>query len=369
MNSKLTMKKLSGLLLLLLLISSCKKEKSDFIWQRSFGAGAAVFVNSTPDSGIISCGEINGNPYLLKLSENKSIKTDFTSVREGTFSSAWYGDSCFIAGGSSNGKMLLARIDYFGSLVWDTLISTGFNVELTRLSNTGPGTFLAIGSAAPASSENGNSGLVFIKVDTAGTITKKVEPAITDFVSANNFTTDNQGNVYVSLTRKTGSTKTKACVAKYNADLQKLWEIELYNNSNFGAGCLGVAVGGSDSLYVTGETEVTRKEGTLDNSYIASISLSGQLGKKKYLENSNSGSDMIIDASDEIILLNRNCFLIDVIVPLRGYEVSLYRMFNSCDPYDTDAFGSDLDFYFDGNIIVAGSKGGNFYLAVKASPQ
>lgn len=358
----------------LLLISSCKKEASDLIWERSFGPGNALFVKAAPDSGIISCGEINGYPYLIKLSKNKNITVDFTSPKEGLFSSAWYGDSCYIAGGSSGGKMLLSRIDYNGSEVWDTLISAGFNIGLTCLSYTGEGTFLALGSAALSTSETGASGLLFIRIDTAGNLIEEKEIPGTEFISANSFTTDLQGNIIIALTRKSGSAKTRACVAKYNSDLQKLWETELYNNKSFGAVSFGVVTDEGSNVYITGKTEVSREAGTLDNSFLVCLDSKGEVIWKKYLENSNSGTAVIIDDSDMLMMLNKNClivnkFSIDAANPATVTDEGLIRMFRLCDSYNTDSFGADLDLFYDGNILTSGSRGGNFYLAVKSSSQ
>jgi hypothetical protein len=368
------MNKLSGLILLLLLISSCKKETSDFIWERSFGEGDALFVMSAPDSGIISCGEKAGNPYFIKLLKNKSIDADFTSGRKGLFSSVWYGDSCFVAGGGSDGKMLLTRIDKDGIQIWDTVISAGFNIELTTLSYTGEGTLLALGSAAPSSSEKGASGLLFIRIDTAGNIFEEISSPDAEFVSANNFTTDNQGNVFIALTRKTGSAKTRACVARYNSDLQKLWETELYNNKSFGAVSYGVLTDQNSNVYITGKTEVSREEGTLDNSFLACLDSKGEVIWKKYLENSNSGAAIVIDDSDRLWMLNKNCFIIskfsiDATDPGNITDGGLIRMFSVCDSYNTDAFGADMDLHYDRNILTSGSRGGNFFLAIKSSSQ
>ena len=360
--------------LLLILIYSCRKEANDFIWERSFGPGDALFVMASPDSGIISCGDISGHPYFIKLSKNKNIVADFTSGRNGLFSSVWYGDSCFVAGGSSDGKMFLARIDYSGSLVWDTIISAGSDIDLTRLIYTGEGTFLALGSAAP-SSEADASRLLFVRVDTAGNILlRKEEVPGAEFISANNLTADDQGNIFLALTRKTGSAETRACVARYNSDLQKLWEKELYNNTSFGAASFDVQTDQSGNVYITGKTEVSRVSGTLDNSFLACMNGSGTVIWKKYPENSNSGAALSIDESGRLWMLNTNClivskFTLDAIDPENITENGRIRMFDVCDPYDTDVFGTDLDLYYDGNILTSGSMGGNFFLAVKSSSQ
>ena len=362
------MKKIFVLLLFSLLIISCKKESDNIIWQRSFGEGNALFVMSSPDSGIVACGEVSASPFLIKLSRDKSTETTFTYPGGGLFSSAFYCDSFFIAAGSSEGSMLLSRIDAEGMLVWDAAVTTGFNISLTKLLPDGTD-LLAIGSTGPDYSAAAAYGLLFVKFDTSGNIIDTTEVTENEFISVGNAVKDYQGNIYLALTRQETDKKPRASVAKFNSSFQKLWEEELYNNTNFGAGCLGIAIGESDSLYLTGKTEVSREAGTLDNSYLASMSTSGNIGRKKYLENSNSGTDLITNESGEILLLNSNCFIIGVIDPMNGYDIRLIRMYNECDSYHSDAFGADLDLDYDGNILAAGSRGGSFYLALKSSSQ
>ena len=363
------MKKLIALLSLILIVVSCKKETSNFIWERSFGLGNAFFVGPTPDSGLIGCGMMNGKPYLIKLSKEKSIVSDFTREGNGLFSSAWSDASCIIAGGSSNGKMFLSRISNKGTKVWDTTFTTSFPVIITSLLYTGSGNFLAVGSADPDSSGYTGTGLLFVRFDTTGQILVKNEIADTKFLAAGDAVVDNGGNIYLAMTRRNPGAKSKAGVAKYNSNFQKLWETDLYNNPDVTSVCRGIELGGTDSVYVTGKTEVARTEGTLDNSFIASLSKTGITGKKKYLENSNSGVNLVFKSNDHIVMLNKNCFFISIVDPMNGYNAERFRVFSACNAYNTDALGTDLDINYDGNILLAGSKGGNFYLALKSSSQ
>jgi hypothetical protein len=362
------MHKLSALLILLLIFSSCKKESSNLIWERSFGTGNAFFIGSDADSGIVSCGESEGKPYLVKLSRDHSQIFDYSYGSAGLFSSAWSDTSGYIAAGSTGGKLLLTRLGKDGNLVWDTTLAAGFSIDICKLIYTGSGTFLAVGSARPDASAE-NTGLLFVRFDTTGSITAKNEIADDNFISANSAVLDISGNIYLALTMKTAGGKSKAGVAKYNSDFQKLWETVLYNNPDVSSACLDIILSGADSIYVTGKTEVTKSDGTLDNSYIVSMSKTGVAGKKKYLENSNSGSALLSLDQGRLMMLNRNCFIIYIIDPADGYNTEIIRMFSACNSYTTDAFGSALGLAFDNTIMAAGSKGGNFYLALKSSMQ
>jgi hypothetical protein len=367
-NNNYIMHKSTAFLLLVFLLFSCKKESSDFIWERSFSPGDALFISSAPDSGFLSCGLIGNLPYLIKLDKDRKISFDYSYGYPGQLSSAWSDNSRIISGGSSEGKMLLISISNLGNEIWDNTISAGFTIDLTTLFYYGDGTFLAVGSA-DRDADIEPSGLLFVRFDTTGEVILKKEITDVNFVSANYCAVDNSGNIYLPLTRRIAGAKSKASVAKYNSDFQKLWETVLYNNPDVSSACLGIMIDGSDSVYVTGKTEVTKSDGVLDNSYLASLSLTGIIGKKKYLENSNSGSAIISNNSDRIMLLNRNCFIINNIDPVNGYSIDIIRMFSVCNSYTTDSFGSDLDLDYEGNILVSGSKGGNFYLALKSSSQ
>lgn len=366
------MRSFIAFLFLFYLLVSCKKETEDIIWQRSFGSGNALFIKAASDSGFIGCGELNGKPYLVRLTREKSALFDFTFEMNGLFSSAWSDDSCLIAGGISNGKMLLVRINNYGYQIWDTTITASFNLDVTNLCYTGGGEFLAVGSAIPGTDDMDAVKLLFVRFDTTGQIIENKEiPETdeTDIISANNAVVDNSGNIYLAFTRKIAEFETSASVVKYNSSFVKLWEEKIYNNNDYAAICSDIIFNGTDSLYVTGKIEVTRTSGTLDNSFMASMSTTGNIGWKKYFENSNSGAGLTLNDSEVLFMLNRNCFIISIIDPNSGTVMGPVRMFSVCDSYTTDAFGEDIDVFYDGNILVAGSTGGSFYLAIKPSMQ
>jgi len=67
-----------------------------------------------------------------------------------------------------------------------------------------------------------------------------------------------------------------------------------------------------------------------------------------------------------LMMLNTNCFIVNMADPADGADEGKIRMFEVCDSKNTDAFGEDLDINYDGNIIVAGTRGGNYYLALES---
>jgi hypothetical protein len=367
------MKKAFVFLLLVFLGFSCRKESSSFLWEKSFGPGNAYYISSSPDSGIVACGKLSGSPFLLKLSKEKISIMQYTSVRNGLFDRAWYDTSVFIAAGSSDGDMLLAAINKNGRKLWDTIISAGFNIDFTRLCYSGSGSFIAIGTASADSSGSGTTGLMFLQFDTTGHVLGKKDVTSSGFISAGDPVLDASGNLYIPVTRKNTGLKTKASLLKYNVDLNQLWSTDLYNNTGFSSSANGAISDDAGNICICGKTEVSGTSGTLENSFAASLSSTGSIIWKKYLEDSNSGSAMLIDNSDILMTLSRDCFIIDKTKYDEAKDSvaseGIIRWFTACDPYNTDAFGSSFDIDPEGNIIAAGSMAGKFYLAVKSSSQ
>jgi hypothetical protein len=158
-------------------------------------------------------------------------------------------------------------------------------------------------------------------------------------------------------------------VVKYKNEFNKLWETDLYNNPDCGASSRGIITDDFGSVYVTGSTEFASGDSVLNNSFLVSLGSSGSINWKKYLEKTNSGVSLIIDANGSVLMLNTNCFIVNIADPEDGSDLGQLRMFDVCNSKDTDAFGNDIDLDYDGNILVAGSKGGNYYLALKSLVQ
>jgi hypothetical protein len=361
------MREIIKVLILIFLISSCKKEgNDDFIWEKSFDQGDALFIRSTPDSGFISCGELNSKPYLIKFSKDRKVLVDVSLDDEGLFSSAWSDKSGYVAAGNAGGTILLARFSPGGVNRWDTTITTGFKVDRTTLCYMGGGNLLAVATAIPDSANSGVTDLFFIRLDTTGHVIQKNEITATSFISANKAFVDNTGNIYLPLTRKTATAKPKASVAKFNSSFQKLWETELYNNPNFGAATLDINLDASGNIYVSGRTELTSGESITNNSFFASLTATGTIRWKQYRQNINEGVALVFN-DDILMMLNTNCFAVSMANPLNGDDSGNIRIFDACDSKTTDAFGRDMDVTHDGNILIAGSKGGSFFLALRSS--
>lgn len=353
------------LLILAALLSGCKKNAENIVWERSYGTGKAVFVRSAGDTGYVSCGEAGGKPYLLFIDKNSNKILDYKSESQGIMTSVWPGDGYFITTGSSGGKMMISKIDFSGTVLWDTLFNSSFTIENSALCYLGGDNFMAVGSADPDSAYKVSSGLSFIWFDGTGSIYQKKDSLYSSYVAVKSAATDNSGNIYLALTRGGSGGKMKAEVSKYNSDFQKLWEKELYNNPSYSAASLNIMVDDDGNPIIVGRTQLPVSTGVEDNAFVTRYFFKGDSIQKKYLEYANSASSVLSDGTGQFIVLNMRCLVVNIMD--QNIQVSgIIRTYNSCDPKTTDAFGYSLDLTGDGNIIIAGSKGGGYYLAVKS---
>lgn len=354
------------LILVFVILTGCRKNSENIIWGKNFGTGKALFVKATTDSGLISCGVLGGKPYLLKLDRNKNKVIEYKYRDDGLFSSAWHNNVYTIVAGSSKEKILIACIDNFSNLLWDTTLTSISSVDNSSLCYLGNGKFAAIGSLSPDSTNNIVSGLFCVWFDAEGTISGKKEIKESTTLFANRVMTDNSGNFFLAVCRKYVGSGLRATVAKYNSQFQKAWETELYNNPNFNASTLGMTFDNSGFIYVSGKTELSSGTSPVDNSFSVKLDNTGVIKWKKYLESSNTGSSVVIDKSGQLLILNYNCFRINVLNTETGTVTGVIRTFNACDAEKTDAFAKDFDINYDGNLIIAGSKAGGFYLVMKS---
>ena len=360
------MNRLLALLILVTFLSpGCRKSTSNLLWDRSYGAGTALYVKVTADSGLFSCGLSGTKPYLIKLDKNKNKVFDYKYSEDGLFSSAWSDGDIIIAVGNTKGKMLITCLNTQDSLLWDTTFASSYYIDYSSVCYLGSGELLVVGSAKPDSILPGPSSLLYVWLNTSGSIIKKQEVKDGAFISANRVLADNSGNIYLALTRQYTGSKSKATVAKYDNQLHQIWETELYNNPIYGASTTGILLDNTGNVYVCGKTELPVSTGIVNNSFTASLTSGGTILWKTYLENSNRGASLIIENNGQVLMLNHNCFIINILNIADGSETGTIRTFGVCDSNSTDAFGQYLDIYYDGNIIVAGSNGGGYYLGLK----
>jgi hypothetical protein len=346
---------------------SCKKNsESDFVWEKTYGEGCAYFIKNSSDSGFCACGETAGNPIFVRFDKNRSVVIEIKAEIRGLFSSAWFDTSGYITGGNVDGKMLIMRYSMKGNKIWEKSFDAGFKVDFTEILYSGQGNLLALATASPDSAKSGSTGLLFVRFDTTGNVITQKNMPDANFVSASSAVFDEIGNIYLAITRKTAYAMPKASVAMFNDQFQKIWETDLYNNPDFGANSLAVLSDNRKNIYVAGRTGVPVEGGIVDNSFVASLTNSGGINWKVYLEGSNTGSALVFDDTNTLNTLNKNCMIIRKNNPDNGADDGILRPYSECVSKDTDAFAFDFCINYEKNILFAGSKGGVFYLALKS---
>lgn len=365
------MKRVFSFFIFVILLSACNKEEKNFLlWDTSPGPGEAYCIKALPDSSFFACGGLNGSPYFALFDGNRQQVLDIKTSVNGIFSSAWFDTSCFILAGSQNRKLLLERYDRNGNKSWAKTADTNFNIDLASLHYSGDGILLATGSANADSLSTGDSGILFLKFDTSGNFIARKDVQVSGYISAVNADYDSQGNIYLALTKQSTASKPRASVAKYSQDFNLIWETDLFNNPGFSSSTFTIKNTGN-RIYVAGRTELPSVSGTITNSFILSLSKDGSISgdwSKKYPETDNEASSIVIDKDNNIVMLNRRCMVLSRFSVSDGSEVAITRTFGVCASKTTDAFGNDAVLSADGNILLAGSVGGKFYIGLK-SPQ
>lgn len=351
------------------LLTACNKDENRyvFIWDQTFGPGSALDVAMAADSGIVVCGTSSGNPFLKKITRGKVVRVDYTMERAGSFTSCWSDTASFVVAGSSQGSLLLAKIDKMGELVWDTLIDASFYIDVASMARKNDDTFVVVGSARVDSLRDGVSGLLFVEFDIDGNFAFTKELVETTSIFAEGMAMDGNGNIYLPMTRRWGDDNPTAGAAKFSAELHKIWESELYNNPNYGAASMDIEYD-DGMLYMTGRTETLRKEEVVNNSFVVALNPSSGVDIwKSYRENSNTGVDVTMVPDLGLLVLNKNCFVASLADPVDGTDLGKIRMFNGCDSYSTTEIGASVKVYYDQSLLIGGARGGSIFVALKGT--
>ena len=350
------------ILLALMLISCSKNETGNFIFEKSWQNGRAHDALVLSDTSFLVAGQADGMPFLIMTNRSGSRIMEYESGKAGAFTSVVDDTSAYYAAGFSGGDILVERISKNGINDWSVIISTEAYASRSIIKKDITGSFIVTGSCDPDSVDASSFKMVLI--DRNGNITDETEVSPGYNVAASDFCTGSSGNIYLALSKNTGSAKTMASVAGVSPDGNILWEEELYNNSKFAAASMAIDIY-QDNLYVTGKTELSIEDNTLENSFLVEVDTYGNTGSKTYLENSNIGVDIVFDDFERVHLLNKNCFLVDIIGMLSDDDLTLFRTFEVCDPYQTGALAAAFDLTDDGNYLMCGSRSGKVYYSLR----
>lgn len=353
---------------ILIAVASCDSEKDDFLWEHKAGAGRAYFIESLADSGFVNGGTLNGKAYFM-LNERSGKKIfDYSSQYNGAYSSVINDTAYHLLAGADGSQLLLTRLDKEGNMVWEKLIEAGGSVGNAVIMRDGDATFTVLCGPNADSLNLSTSVVSLIQIDTAGSELGRTTRTYSGFFSVADARPVSGGNYVTAVTKAFPGGKSNGSVVLLNGSLQHLWERELSTNPSYAAASLSVSPGENNGYIVSGKNELAFEGEVLVNSYVAAVSSSGVMLWKRYPENSNEGVAVMRDDNGLVFLLNKNCFIVNQLYGADGLEAGRIRTYMACDSYDTDAKAEAFAFRYDGSLLLAGAKAGNYYLAIKPVP-
>ncbi|MFO7574096.1 MAG: hypothetical protein R6W67_02945 [Bacteroidales bacterium] len=360
------MKKAVFLLLIMLPAAiSCNRESDDFLWEYTGGNGGAHYLALTPDSGYISAGAVDGKPYLMKSDRAGNKIFSFSSEMQGSFRSVWYDTAFYMVAGGSEGDLLLTMLDPDGDLLWEKKVEAGISVsEVFLFPGEFDGEIIAICGTGPDEPAEALSGIMKVICDTAGNIGSTITRDEPFFFRLSGAVALSDGGYMLATTESAGTAKPVAAMRRITSTLSNAGSrTELSNNPSYSAASLDICSTVPGEYLVSGRTELSSGETIFMNSFLSMVRSTGSW--KKYPENSNEGVALFYDGHGLVYMLNRNCFIVTVLSIDDGSEYRRLRIYNACDSYDTDALAETFVMTHDGNLLLAGIKGGRYYLTLK----
>ncbi len=145
------------LLLVLLQLVSCKKDKVGFILEKSFGAGSAYDTEIASDTTFLIAGESKQKPLFIKTGSGSAIDINYSPDYPGRYTevievmAGYLVPNAYLLAGCSEGDILLALIDGEGGELWDTIIAVGPNISTSQICQYNEDTYMLVGSDNPDS--------------------------------------------------------------------------------------------------------------------------------------------------------------------------------------------------------------------------
>ncbi|MGQ9620547.1 MAG: hypothetical protein ACUVTX_06120 [Bacteroidales bacterium] len=360
------MQKFFFLILTVLSTTACNKVHDSILWEKSFGQGEAFFAAPAGDTAIICGGIISQKPYIVCLGKDYNKLFEYNPDVTGSFTSAITENDCIITAGCTDGNLFIASLDYSGVPLWDTVVTSSFNIEKVSLCKTEAQTYLAVASRSADSISAGNYGLLYVFIDNSGTILNNKDSLFYSFFAVSGVAVDNAGYIYLAVSRQSSGNKMKASVLKCDSKLRKVWEQELYNNPEYSASSMAVTLDNTGDVFVSGYAEFPVAAGTKRNAFTAALSQIGVVQWKKYLEYNNEAPSLIFDRTEKLFVLNAGCMILNLINPADGTINGILRTYASCDPSYDNAKGNSVADGYENILVIAGTKNGSFYVAAKS---
>lgn len=349
-----------------LALSACNREGDDFLWEYTGGTGIAYFISATSDSGFVSAGTQGGKPFLMRSNRKGSKLFTYSPATSGSYRSVFSDTAFYIAAGEKGNSLFITMLDSEGSLVWEQTVESEVPVsEVFLFRGEADGEMMVLCGSGPDDTADIASGLLLVKFDTTGEVSSSTVRTEPDLFRLSGAVSHADGGFIIAVTKAIATAKSKGVVMKINGSLQTVWERELSNNPSYSAASLDICEAMSEGYVVSGRTELSFEGTLLMNSFMAAISPSGETLWKKYPENSNEGVALEYGGEGLVTMLNRNCFLVTTLSLTDGSDYSRLRVYNACDSYDTEAHAADFTANYAGNLLLAGTRSGKYYLALK----
>ncbi|MCD4769375.1 MAG: hypothetical protein K8R35_04330 [Bacteroidales bacterium] len=362
---KITVMRNIAIILALIALMGCSKDDpSLFLWEKTIGTGVAYHAEVADDSLFMISGVSNGSPLFIRSVKGNDPDINYTEEVSGMYTSFTWDTAGFYLAGSTEGSMLITGLTPDGEASWTLSVDGSDDILISTTKKYDDESFIAIGSDHPDSVNFSTVMILFY--DKNGNILEQNEVSPGNNLSVSDMVIMPTGEIAIALTKRYPGGKSKASVAGITPEGNILWETELYNNSNFGAASLAIDADSDGIIYVTGRTELTVETGLLYNSFISCLTSAGSVIWKEYLESSNSGEDILFENSSSLVMLNKNCFILDFISLPDGALTDLMRVYEACDSYDTGNLGYAFDITGDASFLLAGSKSGKFYYALRS---
>lgn len=354
--------------IMVVIFSSCSREdNSGFLWEKSQGAGSAYASIYTGDSLFLFAGSLSGHPAAIKTTLSGRLIYRYDGEHPGTFTSMTQDTSGITLAGSSEGSLMVTRLSGRFHHLWSRTYDFSTVIETARIARWDDDSFLVV-AGDWIDSLRYNSFLILL-LDGDGEILSMAEPSRGYSITVNDMVRTGHNDLITAMTRQVGGGKSQAVIARFAVSGNLIWEKELYNNPEFGASVISLTKGSDEIVYATGSTEIADGESLFTSSWVAAFTAAGELLWKRYLENSNSGEDAMINNTDQLMVMNRSCGIINFLSLPDGTIVDRFRMYAACDPSEHEVELSSMNILPGNEYLVTGRRSGKFYYARHRGPE
>jgi hypothetical protein len=346
----------------IILFYSCNSEdNSGFLWEKSQGEGIAYSSLYTGDSLFIFAGSLSDYPSVLKTTLSGRLIYRYNGDNPGSFCSVTEDTSGVTLAGASGGRLVVTRLSSRFNHLWSQSYDLSSVVETATIKRWDDDSFLVV-AGGNVDSLRYNS-FVILLIDNDGEVLSVAEPSRGYSFAVNDIVIAGSNEFITGMTRKVGGERSQAVIAGFDISGNLIWEKELYNNPDFGASVISLTGGSDGIVYAAGRTELPDGEGIFTTSWVASFTATGELLWKSYLENSNSGEDILINSMNQLMVLNQKCGTINYISLPDGKVVNRLSLYDACDPAEHEIELSSLNILPGGEYLVTGRRSGKFYYA------